>query len=80
MSNFVEWHKSSSLSKSIFCINIMIFHQTKWTIQVMQGYTVFANPRSVVGQFSFDGEGKRWGDALSGDRKLLGFVERCERS
>lgn len=34
----------------------MIFHQTKWTIQVMQGCTVIVNARSVVGQFSLDGE------------------------
>lgn len=54
---FVEWHKSFKSLKIDFCNNIMIFHQTKWTIQVMQGCTVFANPRSVVGQFSFDGEG-----------------------
>lgn len=57
MSNSSSGTSLSSLPKSIFCNNIMIFHQTKWAIQVMQGCTVFANPRSVVGQFSFDGEG-----------------------
>jgi hypothetical protein len=56
----------------------MIFHQTKWTIQAMQGCTVFANPRSVVGQFSLDGEENVGAIALSGDREenSLELVER----